>query len=320
MKRPGFTLCVCPDAGLIKEYVASQLKQTPTGTAAPWERHTFWGDEELSTRFWEHLTLQGLFGVPRALVLRQAQNIPAAVWKRISAALASPNAQSWLFLCLEVAWEKGQPKIPTPIAKLGCVAFADKQGWVWRMPGMDERALRKYAQSNAKALGLRFAEGAVEAVCASTPPDATAIDRELLKLFLAAPDGLVTPAMTGSGGYIPESNIFAFIRYIQAGHFPALWRDIQRGMRDSDGLLFPLLGLLHREARLLWQVRAGEAVRLHPQEATAKQHMAARLDFAGIAKLIDLIMRAEWQLKAGERSQEQALEALVADLVRLFQS
>lgn len=320
MERPGFSCCICPDAGLIKAHVAALLEKHPAGgPGAAWERHTFWGDEELPPRFWEHLTLQGLFGTPRVLLLRQAQNIPAAAWKRISAALGTPNAQSWCIFCLEVGWEKGQPKVPAHILKLRCMAFAEQKGWIWRSPGLDERGLKKYALERAKTLGLTFEQGALEALCATVPPDAAAVDTELAKLALAAGETRqITPDMASGGGYTPEHNIFAFIRCVQAGNVPAAWRELHRGQRESDGLLFPFLGLLMREARTLWQVQAGEAVRLHPNDASAKKECAARLGFSGLARLFTLIVQAEWHVKSGERSPEQALEALVADLILLF--
>ena len=321
MARPGFFVCICPDAGLLKAHVASLLERHPAGGGKAWERHTFWGDEELPPRFWEHLTLQGLFGAPRVLLLRQANAVPAAVWKRLSAALGTPNPQAWLFLCLEVAWEKGQPKVPAHIAKLRCMAFAEQQGWVWRSPGLDERTLKKYAQTRAKELGLRFGDGALEAFSASTPPDAAAVDAELRKLALAASlseDGSITADMAGGGGFLPETNIFTFIRCVQAGNLPAAWREIHRGQKDSDGMLFPFLALLLREARILWQLRAGESVRLHPNDMSAKRDCATRLGFTGLARLMELIVRAEWHVKTGERSPEQALEALTTDLALLF--
>ena len=63
----------------------------PQAAPAQWERHVYWGDEEPPQRFWEQLTLQGLFGAPRALIVRQANQWPAAVWKKISHALARPS-------------------------------------------------------------------------------------------------------------------------------------------------------------------------------------------------------------------------------------
>ncbi len=317
MAQPGFYFCVCPDGRLIKEHIETCLAALPDHGAG-WERHTYWGDEELPPQFWEQLTLQGLFGTSRVVLVRNAQNIPAAVWKRLSAALGAPNPQCLPMFCLEVAWEKNQPKIPAHIAKLRCLAFADKQKWIWRSPGLDERSLKKHVQTRAQALGLTFAPGALEVLCAGVPPDANAVENELQKLTLAAGSGPVTQEMAASAGYVPEFNIFAFIRMIQAGNVPGAWQEVRRGQKDGDGLLFPFLGMLLREARLLWQIHAGENVRLHPSDAAAKQQLAARLGHQGLTRLFDLILRAELHVKSGERQPDQTLEALIADLIRLF--
>lgn len=318
MARPGFTLCVCPDGRLIKDYIATTLTQNaPDGTAC-WERFTYWGDEELPPLFWEHLTLQGLFGAPRALTIRNAHSLPAATWKRLSTALGRPNPHCWPFFCLEVAWEKGQPKIPAHLIKLPCMHFADKQGWAWRQAGLDERGIRRYVQSRAKELQLSFAAGALERLCEGVPPDATAVENELQKLVLAAGTQPVTVEMASTAGHVADFNIFAFIRLIQGGNVTGAWAEVRRGQKDGDGLLFPFLGLLVREARLLWQISVGEPVRLHPNDAQTKKQLAQKLGQQGIIRLFDAIMRAEWDVKTGQRQVDQALEALVADLIVLF--
>lgn len=101
MPRPGFSFLVCPDSRLLQARLEALV--SAQGDSSRWERHVLWGDEEPSPRFWEQLTLQGLFGTPRLLVVRQAHLWPAAVWKKISAALARPSEQCWPFFCLEVA-------------------------------------------------------------------------------------------------------------------------------------------------------------------------------------------------------------------------
>ena len=92
----------------------------------------------------------------------------------------------------------------------------------------------------------------------------------------------------------------------------------ETGKKEDDGLLFPFLGLLLREARILWQILMGERVRLHPNDAAQKQKLARTLGAQGINRMIKLIVYAEWQVKSGERTTEQALDALVAELSLLF--
>lgn len=319
--RPGFSFLVCPDSRLLRTRITEQLAAFPP-VAGQWERHVYWGDEEPPPRFWEQLSLQGLFGASRVLLVRQAQLWPAAVWKKISHALARPSSQCWPFFCLEVNWEKGQPKIPAHIARLRCMAFADERDWIWRHAGLTERDVRRHIQQRARDLGLDFEADALEQFCASVPPDAQAIENELRKLELlrgSGPDGRgkITVAMTATAAWSPEYNVFACIRHMEAGNLAAVWKELARN-RDSDSPLFSLLALLARELRLLWQIRAGEKVRLHPSEAGLKKQLALRLGPRGLAEGLAVVADAEWQVKSGRRTPEQALEFLAARLTLLF--
>ena len=334
--RPGFSLLVCPDGQLLRNQLTRQLSAfpptaggglMPQNAPAQWERHVYWGDEEPPQRFWEHLTLQGLFGSPRALVVRQANLWPAAVWKKISHALARPSDQCWPFFCLEVNWERGQPKIPAHLGKLPCMAFADKKGWIWRQEGLGERTVRKHVLQRCQTLGLRFEPDALEQFCASVPPDALAIENELEKLLLlrrsladspaGQEDVAVSLAMIATASWSPECDVFACIRNMQAGNLAAVWKELARN-KGGDSLLFSLLALLARELRLLWQCQAGENPRMRPQDISAKKQLARRLGPAGIDQAMSLIVDAELQVKSGRRSPEQSLDFLAARMTALF--
>lgn len=317
--RPGFSFLVCPDSSLTRARLEQELA---AHAAQQWERHVYWGDEEPPPRFWEQLALQGLFGTSRVLVLRQANLWPAAVWKRISQALARPSSQCWPFFCLEGNWERGQPKLPAHLGKLRCLAFADSQGWIWRSEGLTERSLKRHVQQRLRQLGLRFEPDALEQFCASLPPDAQTVENELEKLLLLqraqGQEGRpIMASMLGASAWSPECNIFACIRQMEAGNLPALWKELTRN-RNPDSLLFPLLGLLAREFRLLWQVLVGERVRLHPNEIGSRQQLARKLGAPGLAAGMAAVADAEWQIKSGRRSPEQTLEFLAADLALLF--
>ena len=116
MARPGFILCACPDGYLakvrIEQALADNAPSPESGggllggspAAGIWERHAFWGDEPLPSAFWEHLTLPGLFATPQAVIIHNAQNIPAESWRKTSAALSTPNRETWPFFGLQVAF------------------------------------------------------------------------------------------------------------------------------------------------------------------------------------------------------------------------
>lgn len=319
--QPGFTFCICPDSALLRQQIDLLLTQTPG--AASWERHVFWGDEELSRQFWDQLTLQGLFSSARALIVRHAHNLPPETWKRLSSALARPNPQVWPILCLEGPWEKGQPKLPAAIAKLPCLNFADAKGWVWRAPGLDARSLRRYVQTRAKALGLAFAADSLDILCAGLPAEAAAVDSELNKLLLLTEESggkrrpVTTEDLHTLAG-VPEFNVFTLLKNILAGQSREVWRALLAEQAKGEEPLFYLLAMLQREARQLWQVAAGEQTYLRPAELPAKKQAAARLGAPGLAALWDAMHAAEFGVKSGRISPGQALDNLIGSLTLLF--
>jgi len=329
MSRPGFTICVCPDRYIVRAHIEKTLRATVPETgggllggspSALWERHAFWGDDPLPGAFWEHLTLQGLFSTPKAVIVHNAQNILADSWKKISSVLATPHAETWAFFCLYVPFERGKPKIPAHIASLACMTFAEKKGWLWSNPGLDERSKTLFIQEEAHKRNLVFARGALEAVAARLPLDATAIGTEMDKLALAASaNGEITPELAGILDHETEPDVFSLIRNLQQrGGSRAVWEQALASERGSDSMTFAFLAMLTREARQLWQLHVGEPVRLPPQVLSAKTTLARSLGLAGIAKLWHLALEADKGVKTGERTPDQALDTLLASLSLLF--
>ena len=246
--------------------------------------------------------------------MRNAHALTADVWKRLSAALSRPNPQTWPLFCLEVAWEKGQPKIPAHIAKLPCFTFADAKGWIWRSPGLEPRSLRRHIQIRSKALGLDLEPGCVDILAETLLPDAAAVDAELSKLQLLASGKPLTQEQARSVSPTTEFNVFAFLRQLQAGQTASVWKSILEEQAKGEEPLFYLLAMLQREARQLWQIPCREQVRMGPSDQRAKQQTASRLGAAGLAKLWDAMHTAELSVKSGRRSPSQALDALMGDL------
>lgn len=328
MVRPGFSICLCPDSYLVRVHINQTLAATPPekangllgSGAATWERHAFWGDDPLPDAFWEHLALQGLFGVPKVVVVHNAQNIPADSWKKISAALAAPNRETWPFFCLLAPFERGKPKLPAHITKLQCFAFAEKKGWIWSSPGLDEKSKTPFVAAEAKRRNLVFGPGALEAIASRLPTDATAIGAELDKLALAASaEGVLDKKLADILEREIDPDVFALIRALQQGRNPlAAWEQIFASERSGESMAFAFFAMLAREARQLWQILHGESVRMPPQALAAKTTLARMLGLGGTAKLWHLALDADKSIKTGERSVDQALENILASLSLLF--
>ena len=333
MERPGFFFCICPDAALLRDWMERELLEplkaqkssgglmgglVPAGSSIP-DIQTFWADEGLDRRFWDALTLLGMDGRLRVLVVRGAHQLPAEVWKKLSAALATPRTGVFPVFCMECPWEKGQPKLPAHVAKLKCLAFADKQKWVWRSAGLEPRTLRQYIQRESAALGLRMAPEALNSLAEMLIPDASAVHGVLEQLSLASSDGSVDVALVRQmTEFTPDAVIFDFIRQLENGNARAVWKTLLREGDGGESLLFPLLTLMAREARTLWQMNAGEKVFVPQYVEAEKRRLAARLGFDGLSRVLEALAAAEFSVKSGARSPLQALEELVAQLSLLF--
>ena len=315
MNRPGFFFCICPDGKILRRQVDKLLR---TYADASWERHVFWGnDEELTGKFWELLTLQGLFSRHKVLIVRNADKLPADTWKKLSAALGRPNDQAWPILCLEKEWEKGKAKIPASIEKLPCYAFAVKRKWIWQYAGLNSSTIRAYIQTGAKELSLSILPETLDILCANLPLDAWAIDSELAKFALLAEGRPLAPKDVEVVQPV-TFNIFQFLQDLREGNADKVWKEILVKEQQGDDILFLLLSLLQRETVQLWQLLVGEKPWVHPAERTGKEKLARQLKLSGLAKLWDAIHTAEYSVKSGENTPSQALNALTAEMMRLL--
>lgn len=318
MSHPAFTFLVCPDAQILRQEFEARVAACPP-PQGQWDRRTYWADEPPPPAFWEDLQAQaGLFGASRVLFVHQAQLWPAAVWKDISRQLAQVSPNTWPFFALEVAFEKGKPKIPAHIAKLACVGYARQQQWLWEHPGLTEKTVRTHLQQRAKVLGLALEPAAANLLAQSVLPDATAIENELQKLLLLCPPGgKVTPAMLDSGQWNPEENAFACVRALQSGNWQGAFQEVARS--EPDQFFFSLASLLERECRTLWQLARGEEPRGVPAFALdAKRQLARRMDLPRLARGMGMLAQAEHAVKSGQWAPDQALEMVVTRMAQLF--
>ncbi len=319
--RPAFSFLVCPDSQLLRFRLEDEAKAHPPA-CGPRERHVYWGDEDPPPRFWEQLGLQGLFGTERIVVVRQAQLWKKDVWEKISRVLARPSAQCWPFFCLEGPWEKGQPKIPACIGKQQCMAFADRQKWIWRNPGLDEKGVRRHFEKRAAEIGLSLTPDAVARICAALPPDAQAVENEVQKLSLLqtaqSRDSDANDAVPSAEAVKKDfADAFACIRHLEAGDLPSLLKELQR-TRDLKASFYSLAPMLAREIRMLWQIKVGERVFLPASVLPFKQRLAANLSTKALSQAMSCVVEAEWAIKRGLCDETQSLERLLVRILSFF--
>lgn len=362
MTRPAFSLCICPDSYLLRVRLDALLAAHPpvntngdgpdnrpnTGadngpgnrfgngadgagrTGGAWQRHVFWGDDGLTPAFWEHLTLQGLFAVPKALVIRNAHTLPAdTLAKQLAPALqplvpkrgnALPSTLIWPLICLEVGFEKGKPKVPAHIQKLSFWQDAEARGWIDATPPLAGKALGAFIRAEASRHGLTLRPAETALLEEALPSDAALVSSELAKLALMADsDGRLPGNAVSFVGQAQELGIFELMRLVQQNsNTPAVWRRILEDRLSGENMVFAFAAIVLREARVLWQCLAGTPPPLPPQIAMQKKMTAQALGFAGLARLWEIALAADKGIKSGERSPDQAFEMLAAELFVLF--
>lgn len=314
IKRPNFSILISPDSKLLLEEIENQLTKVkpPYGI---WEKRFVWGDEPCDDNFWKNLNQKNLLGQYSAFIIRNAQLWNHTIWNALAKVVNTP-LDDWLFICLEVEAEKNKFKVPPHIQKNGAYLLAQKNGWIWSRQKLAGVALQSYVLEKAKDKGLKFEKTAQEAFCSQLLPDAAFINNELEKLSLMTDDGIIKLSMLETFMASPETNNFAIIKNIQQGNKKEVLKNINN--ENASTLLFSLVALLARDLRICWQIINGEQSKISPYELKTKQDVARKLSQSAIAKGFSNLADAEWQVKSGRLSPEQALELLIHKMLIVY--
>lgn len=318
-QRPGFSFLVCPDPEMLKRQLDRQAASAGGGFA----RQVFWGDaDEFDPAYWQALAAVSLFAEPKIVLLRRAEGLNADFWEKLARPLAGFNQHVWPVVCLEGPHDaKKGPSLPKGLAERPYWKVAAEKGWLWMSPGLTEETMVPTLRDWANARRLGFDKGVLQELARILPKDMTAAARELEKLELAAPDGVIRMQELSLLSADTELEIFNFLKALEEGRDPVgVWSTVFGHQQASDdGFLFQFLAILAREARVMWQLlHEDPECKVHPYVRKLKTPMAGRLGAAGLARLWDMAMEAESGVKSGSKSPDQAMEMLVADLHVLF--
>ncbi len=231
----GVRFLICPDAQLIRQEIDARLDPEV-------RRKVYWGDDDppLGEDFWTNLTIKGLFAEPKALVLRKAQALTAALWDKLQQAAPRPGSDVTLFLCLEGQWNKNAPAVPAVLKKRPLWTGTAKEN-VWQSPGLTRKTVQGFVENFARERGLAFAPGGLQAAAQALPLDARAARLELEKIALAAGPDPAGPELADLITPHEEMAFFTFLDQLQAGRADLVW---ERVMADhlkptGDRMLFP---------------------------------------------------------------------------------
>lgn len=321
--RPGFSFLLCPDPELLRLEMESLVERHGRGKA--WERRVHWADEDLTDAFWQDLTIGDLMGTPRLVVVRRADAFLKAHWEKLTQALSSFNAQIWPIFCIESGPnKKGEMKPPAMLVKQKYWPVAEKRGWVWTSPGLSRATMPDFVRRFAARNELSIPPQAERALADALPLDAVGAKNELDKILLAAGERReVLPEHAALVSHEAEMDVFSFIAAVLGGREPEkVWKKVfdNRLVAATDSIFFAFLALITREARILWELAAGEqpSAWVRRGDLAAKTKLAKRLGPARLSRIFDLVLEAEFGVKTGQRSPEQAFEAIVGGLFSLL--
>ncbi len=320
MNRPGFYFCFCPDPNLLNRQIRKLLDSFVPGN---WQVNTLWSDDpDLESKLGQALSLVDMMGSAKAVIVRRCEVLKDGFWPSLAPVLKGFKPGIWPFFCLEAQWDKNRPKVPAVLAKQKFYRIAGEKEWIWQFPGITRQNLPRYVRNKAGGLGLAFAPGVQDKLAGILPLDSHGVDQELAKLSLLVNDNeRVEPEHLEAVEPKADIDIFALMRMVQQGRSVTdVWQKIFKDQESGRDGMFPFLGLLLREARILWHLTNDESgnIYIHPKDRSEKTALASKLGQEKTARLWTMILEAEMGVKSGTILPDQAMENLTADLYRLF--
>jgi DNA polymerase III subunit delta len=320
MSRPGFYFCFCPDSNLLKMHVDRLLESSGQ---IEWRKKIIWLDEkDQEDNLWKALNLPNMTGSSRALILRKCESLADSFWKDISPALKGFRPSILPFFCFESQWKYGKPGISAQLSKQKFFKFARQKKWIWEFPGLTRNNISRYIDKKCREKGVEPGPGVVEQISLMLSLDSRSVDEELDKLsLLVHPEKTILKDHLGAVSSQLDIDIFSFLQNLQGGKdLTSTWNKIFRDQQRGEQMLFQFLGLLLREARILWYLETGQdkQVKLYPGIKRQKAALAGTLGKAKILLLWELALEAESGVKSGQFSSDHAMENLTSKLLKLF--
>ncbi len=296
-----------------------------------WRKKIIWMDEYgQEEKLWKALNLTDMTGSTSAVILRKCESMHEKhlkgvydnFWKDISPILSGFRPSIWPFFCFESEWKYNKPVVPAKVSGKKYFLFAREKGWMWEYPGLNKGDVAKYIIKKCRMIGIEPGPGVMQDLISLLPLDSHSIDLELDKLsLLIHPEKTILKEHLEAVVSRSEIDIFAFLQAVQNGKNAApIWNKIFSEQLKGQAMIFPFIGLLLREARILWQLATGQdkMVKLQPWLIKQKKTLAANMGPAKISLLWDLALEAESGVKSGQIDKNQAMDALTAKLFKTF--
>ncbi|MDQ7032855.1 MAG: hypothetical protein Q9M37_09120 [Desulfonauticus sp.] len=314
IKKPGFLFLISPDLGLLKEKVQEIIQNF---SLTSWSQKTFWADEPLESEFWNSIATSNLFGPGKIIVVRYADKFPLSFWDEVRPYLLSSSNR----LCLpifffEKPWTKNSPSFSAKFKKHPLFLAAQKKQWILQIPPLTRQTLAKFVQQKLAKKDISISVSTLQKLVDLLPLDTTACLSELAKLeLLALSEGVIKEEHLEVLNIYSEENIFELVNLILNSPFHLqTWKEKKLYEGKEDQIIFPLLSLIQREAKVLWLLRFGEQdkVSLPRYIKQKKMTLANQLRLKDIIYLVDVCLACELKIKQGALQPSEALDYLLS--------
>lgn len=315
LAHPDYCFIVGNDNFLLQEKLEDIISKF-TDVKERWERKIVWGDENINDNLFTSLAQQNLFNIPHIVIIRHANELSPVMWKTLSTNLTSIGQNVWPFLFLEVDYEKQKFKIPSHIQKTAAYQNAIKNNLIYELKPLSGVQQKNYIIRTFQKAGLKPGKKALEYFIENVSASAGIINSEVDKLNLLVQSGIQLDECILAQSFNTERNIFQIIRLMEKGAISEVWKFVSSSTQNN--LLFLLISLLDRELRILWQLFHKENVFLPVSDQGEKKIIARDLGVSGLSKGFSILAETEFQVKSGNQTPEQALDALIINFVKLF--
>ncbi len=315
-----FSFICSPDSALVLKEARGLAKKFFEKIALPEQMHVYWGDEGLTSEFWQTLTISSLDARADFIIVRTAEKLDSETWKRISETLGTLREEVFIVFCLEVDWEKGKPKIPAIISNQMCFTFSEKKGWNFRLAPLTAESLPKYIRKAMAERKLQASNEILEMLSTMLPPFASAVDNTFDQLLLGVENATITKEDLANISMNSEGlMVFEFIKNLENNKPFDLWRELLLDAGSAKDVYFALVANLTTQARQMWQILFNDdVVGIHPYVLQLRTQMARKMGQKRVGYLFLLLREAELSIKSGKKDIVQAMEELLYDLSILY--
>lgn len=314
--RPGFYFCICPDPEIIKDFIEDEIKKLK----GLWEKRIIWADDEnLHKKFFELFNTSSIIGKKTVVIIRQAHTLPKDFFEKLSRFLNRFHNDLFPFICIESEWKRGKPSIPTHISSKKYYKFAEKRGWIFAHSGVSDEFLSNYLKNWAKEHNIIIPQEIFFLLKEILPKDLAGIKSELKKLKLSCTDKKITQDDLKVIWPSLDFNVFDLINSIEGIKSPKLiWDAILQNKFDTYEDVIPMLHLILREGRILWQLLNGETVNLPVKTKQEKTIVARRLGKGKIIEVFNIVCDADLKLKTTNLTPSEIFQQAVTKLQNIF--